>query len=84
MTQLLSPLPRVKTWDDARLQTVRALGKRQERDRTQTFFAEGLRFVGQAVAQNAPIEAVLVVPKTLEHPFGLRLRRQLERRRVPL
>ncbi len=84
MTQLLSPLPRVKTWDDARLQTVRALGKRSERDRTQTFFAEGLRFVGQAVAQNAPIEAVLVVPKTLEHPFGLRLRRQLERRRVPL
>jgi len=84
MIQLLSPLPRVKTWEDARLQTVRALGKRQERDRTQTFFAEGLRFVGQAVAQNAQIEAVLVVPKTLEHPFGLRLRRQLEQKRVPI
>ena len=85
MTTFTSPLtPRVKTWEDARLQSVRALGKRSERDRTQTFFAEGLRFVGQAVAQDAQIEAVLVVPKTLEHPFGLRLRRQLERRRVPI
>ena len=81
---LLSPQPRVKTWDDARLQSVRTLGKRAERDRTGTFFAEGLRFVGQAVAQNAYIEAVLVVPKTLEHPFGLRLRRQLEQKRVPV
>lgn len=84
MTPLLSPLPRVKNWDDARLQTIRALGKRSERDRTQTFFAEGLRFVGQAVAQNAQIDAVLVVPKTLEHPFGLRLRRQLAQRGVPI
>lgn len=85
MTSVSFPLaPRVKTWEDARLQSVRALGRRSERDRTQTFFAEGLRFVGQAVAQNAQIEAVLVVPKTLEHPFGLRLRRQLERRRVPI
>lgn len=84
MTHLLSPLPRVKTWEDARLQSIRALGKRAERDRTGTFFAEGLRFVGQAVAQNAQIEAVLVVPKTLEHPFGLRLWRQLEQKRVPV
>ena len=85
MTMFTPPLaPRAKTWEDARLQSVRALGKRSERDRTQTFFAEGLRFVGQAVAQNAQIEAVLVVPKTLEHPFGLRLRRQLERKGVPI
>lgn len=85
MTTCSSPLtPRIKTWQDARLQSIRALGKRAERDRTQTFFAEGLRFVGQAVAQNAQIEAVLVVPKTLEHPFGLRLRQQLEQKRIPL
>jgi len=84
MTHFLSPQPRINTWEDARLQSIRALGKRQERDRTGTFFAEGLRFVGQAVAQNAQIEAVLVVPKTLEHPFGLRLRRQLEQKRVPV
>ena len=85
MTTLSTPLaPRVKTWEDARLQSVRALGSRLERDRTQTFFAEGLRFVGQAVAQGAHVEAVLVVPKTLDHPFGLRLRRQLEQKRVPI
>jgi len=84
MTHLLSLQPRIKTWEDARLQTVRALDKRQERDRTGTFFAEGLRFVGQAAAQNAQIEAVLVVPKTLEHPFGLRLRRQLEQTCIPV
>ena len=84
MTTLLLPQPRIKTWDDARLHTICALGKRTERDRTQTFFAEGLRFIGQAVAQNAEIEAVVIVPKTLEHPFGLKLRRQLEQKRVPL
>ena len=38
----------------------------------------------QAVAQRAAIEAVLVVPKTLEHPFGLKLRRQMGRRGIPL
>ena len=84
MTPLLSPLPRIKTWDDPRIRSVQALGQRSERDRTQTFFAEGLRFVGQAVAQNADLQAVLVVPKTLEHPFGLKLRRQLEQKRVPI
>lgn len=84
MTHLLSPQPRVKTWDDARLQSIYALGKRSERDRTGMFFAEGLRFVGQAMSQSAPIEAVLVVPKTLEHPFGLKLRRQLEQQGVPI
>jgi TrmH family RNA methyltransferase len=84
MTTLLLPQPRIKTWDDARLHTICALGKRAERDRTQTFFTEGLRFVGQAVAQEAEIEAVLVVPKTLEHSFGLKLRRQLEEKRVPI
>ena len=85
MTTFASPLtPRVKTWEDARLQSIRALGSRAERDRTQTFYAEGLRFVGQAVAQGAHVEAVLVVPKTLDHPFGLRLRRQLEQKRVPI
>lgn len=84
MTYLFSPQPRVKTWEDARLQSIRALGKRQERDRIGMFFAEGLRFVGQAVAQDAQIEAVLVVPKTLEHPFGLRLRRRLEQKQIPI
>lgn len=85
MTTCPSPLtPRIKTWQDARLQSIRALGKRAERDRTQTFFAEGLRFVGQAVAQNAQIEAVLVVLKTLEHPFELQLRRQMEQKCIPI
>lgn len=84
MTPVFSPLPRIKTWDDARLHSIRALNQRSERDRAQTFFAEGLRFVGQAVAQKAEIEAVLVVPKTLAHPFGLKLRRQLEQARIPI
>jgi TrmH family RNA methyltransferase len=84
MTTLLLPQPRIKTWDDACLHTICALAKRAERDRTQTFFAEGLRFVGQAVASSADIVAVLVVPKTLEHPFGLKLRRQLEQKHVPI
>ena len=84
MSSLSLPLPRVKSWDDPRIQTLRALGHRCERDRTQTFFADGLRFVGQAVASNAVLEAVLVVPKTLNNPFGLKLRWQLEQKGVPI
>ena len=59
------------------------MSSRAERDRTGRFFAEGLRFVAQAAAHGA-IESVLVVPKTLEHPFGRKLRRQLEARGVPV
>ena len=84
MTPTLVPLPRLKTWEDARLQSVLALGRRLHRDQTRLFFAEGLRFVGQAAAQNASVEAVLTVPKTLDHPFGLKLRRQLAQKAVPV
>ena len=79
----LLTLPRLKSLEDARFQSVHALASRSERDRTGQFFVEGLRFVAQAAAHHA-IEAVLVVPKTLDHPFGLRLRRQLQSQGVPI
>ena len=79
----VSPLPRLKSAEDARFQSVQALASRAERDRTGRFFVEGLRFVAQAAAHHA-VESVLVVPKTLDHPFGLKLRRQLESQGVPV
>ena len=60
-------LPRLKSTEDARFQSVRALASRAERDHAGRFFVEGLRFVAQAAAHQA-IESVLVVPKTLRPP----------------
>ncbi len=85
MTTLLtaSPLPRLKSPEDARFQSLLALATRKERDRRGLFFAEGLRFAAQALAHQAAIEAVLVVPKMLTHSGGEKLLRQMAARGVP-
>ncbi len=63
---------------------LRSLDTRKERDRTRLFFAEGLRFVAQALTFRADVRTVITVPKLLTHPFGRKLLRQCEQRKVPI
>ena len=79
-----SPLPRLKSPEDARFQEVHALVARKVRDQKGLFFAEGLRFVAQAASHQAAVEAVLLVPKMLTHPLGHKLLRQMAVQGVPI
>jgi RNA methyltransferase, TrmH family len=62
--------------NDPRIKRIRALHSRQERDRTGRYYAEGIRFVSQAVRYNAPIETLVVCPSLLVHPYARKLARQ--------
>ncbi len=77
-------MSRIHHLDDGRLQPVRTLNTRKERDRTGLFFAEGLRFVAEALAAQTPIKTIITAPKRLNHPFAQKLLRRAAQRGVPL
>jgi hypothetical protein len=64
------------------IKRVRSLHARDERDQSGLFYAEGTRFVAQAVAGHAPIEAVLYCP-SLASVFGRQLIQRLKRADTP-
>jgi TrmH family RNA methyltransferase len=72
-------LPLISHRHHPSIKRIRALQTRAARERTGTFFIDGMRFVAQAVKHHAPIETLLVAPELLTHPFGQKLARQQER-----
>jgi TrmH family RNA methyltransferase len=63
---------------------VHALRDRAERDRTQRYFLDGLRFVFQAVEARIPLEQVVVSPELLSRHNARALIRDIERAGVPI
>ena len=61
------------------LRPIRSLHRRDERDRAGLFFAEGIRFVAQAVEARAHIPTLLIAPELLTQPVGKKLAHRLER-----
>jgi TrmH family RNA methyltransferase len=61
----------------------RLLHDREEREHTGLFFMEGLRFVSQAWERDVEVEALVVAPELLTHPFGRQLVRVMRRAGVP-
>lgn len=56
------------------LKRIRALRQRKERDRTGSFFAEGIRLVGEAVQLGAPVVQLVAAPGLLaRHQFAREL-----------
>jgi TrmH family RNA methyltransferase len=70
--------------NDMSIKRIRRLHLREERQRTGLFYAEGIRFVAQAVRHNAPIETLVVCPTLLIHVFGRRLAHEQQRRGTPI
>jgi len=65
------------------MENVLALRDRRERERTKTFFVDGVRFLVAAVDAGATIEGVVVAPKMLKSAIGQMLARRLRARGVP-
>ncbi|HLK59130.1 MAG TPA: RNA methyltransferase [Chthonomonadaceae bacterium] len=52
------------------IKAIRSLRERKERERTGSYFIEGLRLVSEAVQTQAAIETLVVVPERLKSGFG--------------
>ncbi|MCA1595691.1 MAG: RNA methyltransferase [Chloroflexi bacterium] len=60
------------------IKRIRNLQRREERERTGLFYADGIRFVMQAVGHGARIHTLLLAPQLLRNPCGQRLARELK------
>ena len=65
-----------------RVKHIRTLAHRQEREKTQQFFIEGIRIVGEAVQMGADIETLVYAPSLLKSPFALELVREQQERGI--
>ena len=55
------------------IQYIRRLQNRVARDETELFCVEGVRFIAQATAQNAPLKTLIYAPELLQGAFVRRL-----------
>jgi len=69
----------IESRNHASIKRLRLLQRRDERERTGLFLAEGMRFVAQAAEAEGEIETVVVAPELLTHPFGQKVARRLRR-----
>jgi len=65
-----------------RIKYIRSLATRQERERTQQFFIEGIRIVGEAVQMGADIETLVYAPSLLKSRFAVELVREQQERGI--
>ena len=66
------------------LESIVRLQSRKERERTGCFFADGTRFVSEALATGAAVETVVVSPTLIRGAYAQRLVRTCRDRRIPV
>jgi RNA methyltransferase, TrmH family len=67
-----------------RLKDIRKLRDRKERQRTQLFFAEGIRILTEAAELGAYIETLIISPELLNNEFGAAQVEKLAHRGIPV
>ncbi len=67
-----------------RIKQIRRLQERKARQESGLFYVEGLRIVGEAVAQGAELETLIVAPGLLKSTFGQELVAAQKQRGVPV
>lgn len=66
------------------IRAIRRLRQRRERERSGTFFVEGIRPVAEAAGAGAPVELCVVAPRLLASGFARGVVRELRERGVPV
>lgn len=61
----------IASTSNQRIKFIRSLHNRQEREKTQRFFIEGIRLVAEAVQLGIPIETLVIAPALLKSQFAL-------------
>ncbi len=67
---------------NSRIKYIRSLAHRQEREKTQLFFVEGIRIVAEAIQLRAQIQTLVYAPTLLKSQFGMDLVRQQEQQGI--
>src|SRR5436190_9613706 len=83
MTTKFNNAIKVTSRNNIFIKRIRSLHLREERERTSLYYAEGVRFVAQAVRHNAHIEMLVICPSLLTNPFAHKLADRLMRSSVP-
>ncbi len=65
-----------------RIKYIRNLAHRQEREKTQHFFVEGIRIVAEAIQLHTEIHTIVYAPNLLKSQFGMDLVRQQEQQGI--
>lgn len=65
-----------------RIKYIRNLAHRQEREKSQLFFVEGIRIVAEAIQLHAEIQTLVYAPALLKSQFGRDLVRQQEQQGI--
>ncbi len=65
-------MPPITSFGNSAIKAIRALRQRKERERSELFYVEGLRLVGEAVDLSVGIETCVVAPQLLTSEFGWR------------
>lgn len=66
------------------IKAIRRLRQRRERERSGTFFVEGIRLVAEAARTGASVEQCVVAPELLASAFARGVVRELRERSVPV
>ncbi len=74
--------PIISSTKNPTIKTIRSLRTRKGREQQGQFWVEGIRLVGEAVQQGAPIRTLVVAPELLTSSFGLQLVEELAGRGV--
>jgi TrmH family RNA methyltransferase len=74
----------ISSTGNATVKRIRALRQRRERERSGSFFAEGIRIVAEAVQMGADIETLVVAPALLRSDFALEVVRGAAEQGVPV
>ena len=69
---------------NVRVKYIRSLANRQEREKTQHYFVEGIRIVGEAIQLGVDIDTLVYAPTLLKSPFALELVRKQQEQNTPL
>ncbi len=67
---------------NSRIKYIRSLTHRQEREKSQLFFVEGIRIVAEAIQLHAEIHTLVYAPNLLKSQFGMELVHQQEQQGV--
>ena len=74
----------ISSLTNAKVKQIRRLRSRHERERTGTFYVEGIRIVAQAVQSGAPIEMGVISAELLSSEYGWELVASLQVAGVPI
>ncbi|OJX41330.1 MAG: hypothetical protein BGO78_00905 [Chloroflexi bacterium 44-23] len=72
----------ISSTSNARIKSIRKLRGRKQRDEQQVFFVEGVRIVGEALAEGWPIVELIISPELVGDGYGRHLISEMSHKKI--